>query len=396
MTTRRPPRTTGSRPPRPGQSLAELHPQIGATWHPHKNGALSAGDVGAGSKMIVHWLCPAGHGWSEPVAQRIYPGKWKGSDPAACRECCGIWVHVTHKCGHAERKALAFDTPAVAVVKAAAIDCADCRHKTRTQASTNTKRWLLQERRHAGEMVDALPTMAGLPGPIRAQLRPGAVRDVAYAIVSEKHYGTNGAIAQALNVMGSRAGNAVPTLERIAKAEQRHEPVKVGDRGHWPAGWLHWHAPGEHRVADEPHTIAAVHAVLEHAFTTIDAICVHRDDTEAVPTPQRTALLTTSLREWSQHLGWRPYAELGVPVMTTTRSTLFGRLDLVIFRAGLPDLVIELDATNNPDTVPKLDYARDAGALVIWVRWGAGHLVALDGVVVLDFVSRSAPTVSRR
>ncbi|WP_156042480.1 zinc-ribbon domain-containing protein [Rhodococcus sp. UNC363MFTsu5.1] len=69
------------RRPTQGQSLADLHPEIAATWHPAKN-ASAAADVIAGSAIRAWWLCPAcGHAWQTSVSNRT-AGKRTG-----CPKC---------------------------------------------------------------------------------------------------------------------------------------------------------------------------------------------------------------------------------------------------------------------------------------------------------------------
>ncbi len=56
----------------PTNSLAALHPQVAAQWHPTRNGSLTPDDVPAGSATIAWWICGAGpdHEWSVRVVQR--------------------------------------------------------------------------------------------------------------------------------------------------------------------------------------------------------------------------------------------------------------------------------------------------------------------------------------
>ena len=54
----------------PDNSLAALYPQIANEWHPIKNANLKADDVVAKSNKKVWWLCPLGHVWKCPIAER--------------------------------------------------------------------------------------------------------------------------------------------------------------------------------------------------------------------------------------------------------------------------------------------------------------------------------------
>jgi G:T-mismatch repair DNA endonuclease (very short patch repair protein)/rubrerythrin len=43
---------------KPGRSLADLFPEVGAIWHPTKNGEVTPKDVNPGSNLDRWWLCP--------------------------------------------------------------------------------------------------------------------------------------------------------------------------------------------------------------------------------------------------------------------------------------------------------------------------------------------------
>lgn len=55
--------------PKPGQSLAELRPEIAADWDTELN-ALTAADVSAQSHRKIHWVCAAGHRKLQQVSVR--------------------------------------------------------------------------------------------------------------------------------------------------------------------------------------------------------------------------------------------------------------------------------------------------------------------------------------
>ncbi len=58
--------------PNPGESLAELNPDLAKQWHPAKNGNLSPNDVTLNSSIKIWWKCPKGddHEWKTTVAHR--------------------------------------------------------------------------------------------------------------------------------------------------------------------------------------------------------------------------------------------------------------------------------------------------------------------------------------
>lgn len=60
------------RTPKPGNSLAEAHPDIAAEWHPTLNGTLTPSDVTRGSNRLVWWLCPndSNHAYPATVGNR--------------------------------------------------------------------------------------------------------------------------------------------------------------------------------------------------------------------------------------------------------------------------------------------------------------------------------------
>ncbi|BCI83155.1 hypothetical protein MTY66_47800 [Mycolicibacterium sp. TY66] len=69
--------------PKPGESLADLRPDVAAEWHPTLNGGLTAYDVRPGCNADVWWRCSTcGHEWKNKVYKRGTAGR--GCPP------CGI------------------------------------------------------------------------------------------------------------------------------------------------------------------------------------------------------------------------------------------------------------------------------------------------------------------
>jgi very-short-patch-repair endonuclease len=58
--------------PNPGESLAEINPELAKQWHPTKNGILTPYDVLPGSQKKVWWKCPEGddHEWDAVILDR--------------------------------------------------------------------------------------------------------------------------------------------------------------------------------------------------------------------------------------------------------------------------------------------------------------------------------------
>jgi hypothetical protein len=72
-------------------SLAALHPDLAAQWHPTKNGNKTPDQVPAGSQKRVWWKCPKGpdHEWEAIVSSRSRAG-------AGCPCCAGRAASVTN------------------------------------------------------------------------------------------------------------------------------------------------------------------------------------------------------------------------------------------------------------------------------------------------------------
>ena len=70
------------RPPKPGQSLAQLFPLVAAQWHPTRNGELIPDQVSAGSNAGVWWRCEWGHEWEAAAIDRTSKG-------TGCPVCSG-------------------------------------------------------------------------------------------------------------------------------------------------------------------------------------------------------------------------------------------------------------------------------------------------------------------
>lgn len=61
--------------PKPGNSLADRHPDIAAEWHPTRNGDLTPDSMTPASSKKVWWLCPVcGNEWEVVIAKRTNRG----------------------------------------------------------------------------------------------------------------------------------------------------------------------------------------------------------------------------------------------------------------------------------------------------------------------------------
>lgn len=72
-------------------SLAALFPEVAAQWHPNRNGALTPGDVPAGTGEHAWWVCDQGpdHEWRAVVVSRTKMG-------TGCPACAGKQASVTN------------------------------------------------------------------------------------------------------------------------------------------------------------------------------------------------------------------------------------------------------------------------------------------------------------
>lgn len=72
--------------PKPGRSLADLHPEIAAEWHPTLNAPVTAAEVNPGARKKRWWQCAAsGHVWAAPPYKRVDRGD-------GCPQCSTIGV----------------------------------------------------------------------------------------------------------------------------------------------------------------------------------------------------------------------------------------------------------------------------------------------------------------
>lgn len=68
--------------PKPGESLADLYPELSREWHPTKNGSITPSDVRAGSNKKVYWLGKCDHEWDAVIDSRARGGR-------GCPYCAG-------------------------------------------------------------------------------------------------------------------------------------------------------------------------------------------------------------------------------------------------------------------------------------------------------------------
>lgn len=72
------------RQPRPGNSFAEVFPELVGLWHPTKNGDLTPALVSAKAGVVVWWQCVRGHEWERRVIDTARGRR--------CPECFGFKI----------------------------------------------------------------------------------------------------------------------------------------------------------------------------------------------------------------------------------------------------------------------------------------------------------------
>ncbi len=134
--------------------------------------------------------------------------------------------------------------------------------------------------------------------------------------------------------------------------------------------------------------------MLEDAdFTDALATVVFATEPGGLSTAAVTRHLTRAIVTWASARGWRVRTEARVNVPDGAVRERLGFVDVVIGR-GVPhrDVAIEIDSTDKPWSVVKLQHAAAAGMHAIWVRWGdeawAGVYDGVD-VIQLPMIRRS-------
>ena len=119
-------------------------------------------------------------------------------------------------------------------------------------------------------------------------------------------------------------------------------------------------------------------------------------DASRLPTAAVTSAITRAIVRWAHGSGWMVRTEARVDVPGVPGGTRqLGFVDVLVSRGrGHSDVAIEIDSTDKPWSVVKLQHAAAAGMLAIWVRWGddawAGVYDDLD-VIQLGALRRPLP-----
>jgi hypothetical protein len=175
----------------------------------------------------------------------------------------------------------------------------------------------------------------------------------------------------------AKCRRSLPTKDKARAAIEDRGVLNIAGKGFWAQGVLHYLGEPQFAVNREPDIVDSLRYLLD------------RTSHEDVPVHERTRMLTYTIARWAhQDRHWRAARELSLPVVTPG-STYFGRNDIVLFRKGLPAIVIEIDSQPNERSKPKLEFAYRAGALAVWVRWNLGEAERPPrGVAVIDLTDK--------
>lgn len=367
-------------------NLAERFPDVASTWHDVRNG-VPATQSSSTSQDSVWWLCPRGHEWQQTIASRTNMPGWKAGDRAACRECLGDRWWGQYECEHSNWFPTAKDRD-VALTRL----CTACRKHDIQRAYAETVmeeagvaaflRALRSrhEYTHLGDVTfDPHATL-----PLIGNWYTRALNHLERLRGRGTHL-THAMARRELEEVKGWAQHLTPSPETLEEAIAENDLVSLPliSQRMWPAGWQ-WHRYAIPQPAVEPGedvkvaNIIAKHITAWSARIAVDR--VHWNTSEL--THGLTGQIAQALRYYDS--SGRVHREALIPLIRQGGSK-GGFLDLVLCRATGPDIVVELDSQAKPWSAHKLNYARTAGALTVWVRFGQGPVSPLtDGTMVVD------------
>ncbi|MET9605331.1 zinc-ribbon domain-containing protein [Streptomyces sp. NPDC006512] len=368
-------------------SLAEAYPEVAATWHPTRNRPVTPDQIGTGGGMMW-WSCPAGHEWEETVVSRRSLPKWKRGDIAACRECSGTapFVRTFPGCGCTKKV-----RPGTREAEHGR--CHACRTRDFETNAPRVKEELSKAAKaaagRAGRLLDTVAIPDDVPAPLLLEWRWWASKHLQGAIAAEQVLERTGKVEAALARAAHMAPRLTPTPGDIAAAAARDGVLRLLEAAHWAEGWGHALSGEDARPVD-PGFPADIAAELS-AWLSDWAEGVREDRTAGRPVPSGTAGVTRALTGVIQEFlraavepHGRVYRELRLPVLPDG-AVRYGRVDVAAWSPTLlPDFVVEIDSAPNPSSVRKLEFVRDAGAVPLWVRFGAGPVEDITGVGIVD------------
>ena len=134
--------------------------------------------------------------------------------------------------------------------------------------------------------------------------------------------------------------------------------------------------------------------------STIDelAALVFSVDTARLSARAITARVTSAIASWAVAKGWSARTEARVELRAVDgRLQDYGFIDLIVHRgSGEPDLAIEIDQTDKPWSVAKLQYAMALGMEAIWIRWSGSDWTDVQGVHVIHLPEVEKKPTPRR
>lgn len=375
-------------------SLQDRYPDVAATWHDVRNG-VRASEVASTSPESVWWRCLRGHEWSQTVASRTSMPEWKNDDRAACQECSGYRYWGEHACGHGARF-----TTAQARDTAATAPCSPCRKANAAHAYAEK----VMEQTGVGALLHAIRDRH--PRPEGIDFDPRATPPLIgnwYRVAVNRLQGlrrcgehlTPAMARQVLEEVRELAHHLAPLPEVVDEAIAGNDLVTVPltSQRMWPAGWLWHHDTTPQPPAAPGEDLAVATAITEHITSwATEAAHDHVHWSTSELTYSFTGQITRALHHHAP-VG-RVHTEALIPLTEDGRFQS-GALDLVLCRTTGPDIVVELDSRHKPWSARKLAFARQAGAITVWVRFGDGQIAPQsEGAVVLD--ARDAASALRR
>lgn len=377
---------------KPEQALAAVYPEIAATWHPDKNGVHTPENTSAKNHLRAYWRCAAGHEWVETVVARTSMQKWKRGDRAACRICSGHMVETTFTCGHT----------VLVEAKRSRPDrlCPPCRRAEweRIERELPARREAARaayatSRDEAQTLLADLAVPTSLPAPLVKEWQTQALTLIRRALVAERDFGHSGAVDTAKQHAAHLLAGLPPTEDQLRAAIEARTPIRIFDKAYWPQGWLHALGYRVEQAPQEDATIDALRTWLQRGLVAVIA----EASVDGYDTRTLTTIITELILDWAEAQPyslrpdqWTGYRELTVPI-APAGTDRYGRVDLVITRPHQADLVVEIDATNNPRSAEKLRFAGAAGAVPVWIRWRAGNLRKLPGTALIDLRDLTSP-----
>jgi hypothetical protein len=370
---------------KPERALAARCPDVAATWHPTKYETWTPHTISVASDVEVWWRCLAGHEWAEAVRDRAAPRKWKRGSIAACGLCLGH--HALQICACGNQRLVK------ATVPSSDYECSSCvrarhtaqREHERLREAARTSYGATRE--NSDVLLNAL-VPARLPAALAVEWRRAVGRGLRDAMVDELGYGelgVVGAIDAALRGIQDE-GDLLAGVDELRAAYAAGEPIRFMDRTFWTQGVMHVLGLD---CGDRPRRDREAVASLEQWVRAgVGGVVNRRRPPGTYSTADLTRVITDLVGQWGRHdeTGpWRGFFELVPPFIPTTGFRC-GHVDVVLTRAGSPDLVVEIDSAHHGRSMQKLQFAHAAGATAVWIRWNIGAVRKVPGVHVIDLL----------